>query len=534
MLPRFAWMKLSPLAPTVVSFCAFACLLAPFPAVAQPHEIHQEPGGDDRPASGASAVASTERPWLEEQSSVTSHELMLDGETIAYTATAGTLPLRDADGKQLASVFYIAYTRDGVDDPSKRPVTFSFNGGPGAAALWVNLGAFGPKKVDADPEGFPLPPPGRLIDNPHSLLDISDFVFIDPVGTGLSRLAPEVERKEFHGLEADVRSVGDFIRLWTTRNERWSSPVFLAGESYGTTRSAGLAEYLQGRHGIYPSGIILISTILNWQNAEFDIGNDMPFLIHLPTYAATAWYHGKLDTELSKDLEVTLEEVERFALNDYALALLQGDLLPTDERREIAERVARYTGLSTEFVERSNLRILLGRFRKELLREKELHVGRLDSRFTGHDLDASGADPEYDPSMTAVSIGYIALMNDHIRRDLEFETDLVYESLSWGVHPWSWEGYENRYANLSEPLRRAMVQNPDLRVLFAAGYYDFATPYFDSEYTAAHMGLPASLRDNIVIEHYRAGHMMYIKDSEHKKFKADVKALIGAALAPRE
>lgn len=477
---------------------------------------------EDNPTMEKMAEKKDEGVAIEETQSVTRHSMTLNGQKIDYTATAGTLVLKDDNRKSLASVFYIAYTRDGVADPSTRPVTFSFNGGPGAAAVWVNLGAFGPKKVLTDDEGFPTRTPGELVDNPYSTLDITDLVFIDPVETGLSRKAQDADASLFHGLRADIQSVGEFIRLWTTRNSRWASPKFLAGESYGTTRAAGLANYLQGNYGMYLNGIVMISTILNWQNAEFAIGNDMPYLIHLPSYAATAWYHKKLAPDLQADLRKTLAEAERFALGDYALALLQGDALPAAERRAVAEKVARYTGLSVEFVERCDLRIVLWRYLKELRREDGVTVGRLDGRFTGYDRDTAGETPEFDPSIVAVSRGYITLMNDYLRRELKYETDLVYRSLSGKVQPWKWEGLENQYANVAEDLRQAMTRNPDLRVLFTAGYYDFATPYFDTTYTVNHLGLPAELRDHVSIEHYEAGHMMYIRTVDHEKFKQDI------------
>ncbi len=467
---------------------------------------------------------------LEERLSTTQHTLTLDGEQIAYTATAGTLLLKDDKGRTTASIFHISYTRDGVEDPASRPVTFSFNGGPGAAALWVNLGAFGPKKVLADDEGMPMPPPGRLVDNPYSLLDVSDLVFIDPAGTGLSRIAEGVDREKFYGLRADVESVGEFIRLWVSRNGRWSSPKFLAGESYGTTRAAGLSHHLQQRHGMYLNGIVMISTVLNWQNSEAYPGNDLPFMIYLPSYAATAWYHKKLPQDLQGDLTTTLDEVERFALGEYALALHQGANLSAEAQASIAQKLARYTGLSVGYVERSDLRIQYWRFLKELLREEGKTVGRLDARFTGFDRDSVGEAPEFDPSMTGVNIGYVTLMNDYIRRELGHETDLVYRSLSRSVRPWKWEGHDNRFVNVAEDLRMAIVRNHDLHVLFTSGYYDFATPYFDTDYTVTHLGLPESLRKNVEIRYYEAGHMMYIKTTEHEKLKRDIVELIERSL----
>jgi len=410
-------------------------------------------------------------------------------------------------------------------------VTFAYNGGPGGAAVWINLGAFGPKRVLTQDEGWPLPPPGKLVENPCTLLDITDLVFIDPAATGLSRIAEGVDRNEFHDLTGDVESVGDFIRLWTTRNGRWSSPKFLAGESYGTSRSAGLANYLQQRHGLYLNGIVMVSTVLNWLNKRFSVGHDLPFVFYLPTSTATAWYHKRLAPELLRaDLAATLSDVERFALAEYAPALLKGDLLSEDDHRAVAEKLARYTGLSVDFVLRSNLRVPLGRFRKELLRDEDLTVGRLDTRFVGHEGDVVAEDPEFDASFEAVMTGYLALIADHISRDLEFETDLRHRGFAWNVHPWTFKGFENRFANMGEELRQAMVQNPSLKVLFATGYYDGATPYFDTIYTVSHLGLPPEIRRNVSIAFYDSGHMMYIRAADHAKLKRDVANFFEATL----
>lgn len=470
-------------------------------------------------------------PLPEEQLSVTHHSITLNGERIDYTATAGNYLLKADDGTPKASVFFVAYTKDGVEDPGRRPVTFSFNGGPGAAAVWVHLGAFGPKRVAMGEEGFPLPPPGRLVTNEQSILDVTDLVFIDPVSTGYSRAVPGEDPKQFHGLEEDVEWVGELIRLWVTRNQRWASPKLIAGESYGTTRAAALAGYLQSRLGMYVNGLVLISSVLNWQNQEMDVGNDLPYAIHLPTYAATAWYHGKLAPDLAdRPLGEVLAEVEEFALTDYILALHQGDRLSPERRREIAERVARYSGLSPEYVERSNLRILVYRFFKELLREEGKTVGRLDSRFTGYDRDSAGEFPEYDPASVGVDIGYVSLLNDYLRRELGYETDLVYESLSRRVWPWSFDEHENRYVNVAEVLRQAMTKSPTLKVLLTSGYYDFATPYFDTVYTVDHLMLPEELRGNVEIAFYEAGHMMYIRRPDHVKFRDDVVRFIRACV----
>jgi carboxypeptidase C (cathepsin A) len=471
------------------------------------------------------------KPVPEEKLSRTEHAITIDGQKIPYTAVAGTTVLKDDEGTAKATVFSIAYVKSGVKDPAARPVTFCFNGGPGSASLWVHMGAFGPKRVERDEEGMnPSSPPGRLIDNDQSILDLTDLVFIDPVSTGYSRPAPGQDVKQFHGVTQDIESVGEFIRLWVTRNERWASPKLIAGESYGTTRAAGLAYHLGERYGMELNGVILVSSVLNWQNQEFHAGNDMPYIIHLPTYAATAWYHKKLAPELMKDLHATLAEVEGFARDEYAQALMQGDRLPPERRREIAARVARYTGLSEDYVERSNLRVEIFRFTKELLRAEGKTVGRLDTRFTGSDLDSAGEQFEFDPASASLDGPYVAAVNDYVRRELGFKEDLVYERRG-KVWPWSFGDYENQYVNMAEALRGAITRNPRLQVLITSGDYDLATPYFDSFYTVDHLGLPAELRGNVRITTYEAGHMMYIRRTDHRKLKQDIAELVRRAVA---
>lgn len=465
------------------------------------------------------------KPEVEEKISRTQHAITLDGQRISYTATAGTLVLRSEDGKPRASVFHIAYTKDGVKDPAERPVTFAYNGGPGGAAVWVHLGAFGPKRVDLDPEGFPLPPPARLVENLESILDVTDLVFVDPVSTGFSRPAPGVDAKEFHGLENDVESMAEFIRLWITRNGRWGSPRFLAGESYATTRVAGLSEHLLTRHGMRVNGVILISVVLNHQDNRFNIGNDIPYLTFLPTYAAAAWYHKKLAPELSGDLHRTLKEVEKFAVEEYGPALLMGDWLPAERQRQIAEKLARYTGLSVDYVLRSNLRVEHARFCKELLRDRRQTIGRIDARFTGTDLDAVGELHEFDPSLTGVDAPFVETTLDYLHRELGYREDaLVYERISPQVFPWPYP--EGRYPNLAENLRQAMMKNPAMKVLVVSGYYDLATPYFAAEYTVAHMGLPEADRKRVRFAYYDSGHMQYIRREDHRKLKKDVAQFI--------
>jgi len=385
----------------------------------------------------------------EEKVVQTKHVTKIGGQEIKYTATAGTIVLKTEDGTAKASVFYVAYTKDDVTDLTKRPVTFTFNGGPGSASIWLHLGAFGPRRVQMGDAGALLGPPYKLVDNEYSMLDVADLVFIDPVSTGYSRPAPGESPNQFHGIEEDVQSVGDFIRMYATRNRRWTSPKFLAGESYGTTRAAGLSGYLQDRYGMYLNGIMLISSILNFQTAEFDRGNDLPYALYLPTYTAIAWYHKKLAVDLQADLQKAIAESRTYAMGEYADVLTMGDDVPAAKRAETAQKLSRLTGLSAQYVDESNLRIEISRFDKELMRSERRTVGRLDGRFTGIDLDAAGATPEYDPSLAAIVGPYTATFSDYVRGDLKFESDLPYEFLTGRVRPWNYHPYENRYVNVA-------------------------------------------------------------------------------------
>jgi len=463
--------------------------------------------------------------------SITQHTIEVDGKSIPYTATAGTIMLAREDGTERGHIFYVAYTHDAPAGAPPRPVTFTFNGGPGSSSVWLHLGMLGPMRVAADPEGFPLAPPGELVENEHSLLDITDLVFIDPVMTGYSRPAEGQGKEQFHGYEQDIEAVAEFIRLWTTRNGRWDSPKFLCGESYGTTRAAGLSGELQNRHGMYLNGIILVSSILQFQTARFDRGNDLPYLLFLPTYAAIAHHHGMLPEALAGDLPTTLGEVERFALGEYSVALLRGARLPEAERDAIAEKVARYSGLTKEYVLDSDLRVPIQRFTKELLRDRGLTVGRLDGRFTGKDRDDAGERPESDPSYAAIQGSYTAAANSYLRETLRFEFDLPYEILTGRVQPWSYDSVENQYLDASETLRRAMTQNPALRVYVASGLHDLATPYFATRYTFDHLSSDRALLDRVTYGQFPAGHMMYIQLASLAELRRQLLDWYAAALA---
>lgn len=507
--------------PRPVSVLLFSLFVLLLPATVGAAEA--EPVGDGGPPA-----------QLEERVSVTEHSMMLDGQKVDYEATVGDLILRDDAGAPKARMTYVSYVRTGVKDGAKRPVTFSFNGGPGSASVWVHLGAFGPKKAELDPEGFPAgPPPGKLVHNPYSLLDVSDLVFIDPVETGWSRPAPGEDAKQFLGYTDDVTHVGDFIRLWVSRNQRWTSPKLIAGESYGTTRAVGLAEYLQSVHGMYVNGLCLISSVINWQTKVFNIGNDLPYALILPTYTATAWYHGLLGDRFGS-LEEALKAAEDFAVGEYSSAMMLGDRLQGERRQAVAQRLHELTGLSLEYLDDANLRVEIFRFAKEVMRHEGRTVGRLDSRYLGSDRDDVGERFEFDPSMVVVTSYYVSLLNDYLQGELGFKTDETFRfSAGSRVRPWNYhaknrtDGYNtNGYANYAESLRQSMHVNPHLKVLVMSGYYDLATPYFATDYTVDHMQLDPELRKNVEVAYYEAGHMMYVREADHRKFRDDYKAWI--------
>jgi carboxypeptidase C (cathepsin A) len=392
--------------------------------------------------------------------------------------------------------------------------------------------------VEMPSDPLPAPPPGRLVDNADSLLDAADLVFLDPVGTGFSRAIPGEEAKQYAHFKRDIEAVGEFIRIYLTRNSRWGSPKFIAGESYGTTRAAGLAGHLYKRHGISLNGLILVSSILNFQTAGFDSrtwtferGNDLPYPVFLPTYAAAAWYHHRLDERFqSRPLADFLSEVEEFAANDYTLALFQGGELEQARFEEVAERLAGYTGLSPDYVKAYDLRIEILRFCKELLRDEKRTVGRIDARYKGIDRFPDGDMMESDPSIDAVMGPYASALNDYVRRELEYQSDLPYEVLSETVHEnWDYEDFKNAHVDVSETLRETMSRNPFMRIFVANGYYDLATPHFATEYTFSHLGLDPSLRENVRMGYYEAGHMMYVHPESRRRLAEELRAFLAEA-----
>lgn len=455
----------------------------------------------------------------------TKHSVTIDGKKIDYEATAGHLTLVKEDGTPRAKVFYIAYTKTSVADPAQRPLTFSFNGGPGSSSVWLHLGVLGPRRVLMNDDGSTLPPPYKLVDNDQSWLDMTDMVFIDPVSTGFSRASDEKDAKQFHGYNQDIESVGEFIRRWTSDNKRWASPKYLIGESYGTTRASAMSEHLQNRYGMYLNGVILVSAVLNFQSIDFADGNDLPFATFLPTYAASAWYHKKLSPELqSLKLEDLVARAREFAMGDYTLALMKGSAMSDAERSSVIDKISRFTGLSREYIDKADLRPVIFRFCQELLRDKGLVIGRFDSRYTGTIADRLGESMERDPSHHPTIAGcFSTCINDYLARELNVTTTLPYEVLTGRVWPWDYSNVQNEYLNVAPRLRNAMQMNPALKVWVLNGYYDLATPFYGTEYTFDHLGLPASLRTNISMSYYPAGHMMYLLKSSLVQMKVDAR-----------
>lgn len=456
--------------------------------------------------------------------------VQIDGKTIPYIANTGNLTLKDEQGNPKATVFFIAYFKSDVQDISERPLTFCFNGGPGCSSIWLHIGAFGPKRVQAA-ESIEVAP-YQFGENHSSLLDLSDLVFIDPVSTGYSRAAQGQDPKQFHGVEEDIKSVSDFIRLFTTRYDRWNSPKFLAGESYGTARAAGLAAHLLDAHGIQMNGVVLLSSIINFQTV-YDSKrsrNDLPYILAVPSMTAAAWYHQKLPQDLQAGtLQNALRESERFASTDYALALMQGNQLSSADKDKISAKLSRLTGLSDSYVKRADLRINPYRFVKELLRDKNLQLGRFDLSVAGLAIDPCSEWYEYDPSLEAVLGAFNATFNRYVRDELNWKVDDKYQ-LTADVQPWNY-GQTRAALDLSSDLQETMIKNPNLKVFVGSGYYDFATPYYASIYTFNHLGLPPLLAQNIQMNFYEAGHMMYIYPVYLEQLKKDLTHFYRAALS---
>lgn len=479
---------------------------------------------------------SPDAPEVKDQKTSKKFTATFGGEEVAYTATAATQVFESSEEK--VSYFYMSYTKDDAD-PTTRPIVFCFNGGPGSSTVWLNLGLYGPKRMQFDEDGFKVGMQGRLVDNEQSILDVADVVCIDAMGTGFSRTAKKGEEKKFHHFKKDIEAFSEFIVHYLNRNGRWASPKFLSGESYGTLRGAGIARELFVNHNVEFNGIMFISMILNYQTSAIDSanmlvhpGNDLPFAVYLPTYAATARYHGRLADEYqSMPIDDFMDEVEEFALGEYWSALALGDQIDDDRRKQVAERLSAYTGLDAGFIDHYDLRIQIMRFCKELLRDQHRTVGRIDSRYTGIDRVKAGNVIEADPSMDATGGVATAALNHYLREEIGFETEDIYKIMGLEVwENWDYEDFKGKYVDTSENFRELLSRSRGTKVLVANGYYDLATPHFATEYTFSHMGLDPEVRGNVQLTYYEAGHMMYVHKPSLDQLATDLREFVKATI----
>ena len=472
-------------------------------------------------------------PVPSEIKSVTKHSAVIGGKTINYTATAGALILMNEKEEPVALFGYTAYTND--DGNTKRPVTFSYNGGPGSSSYWLHIGVIGPKKIVVNDPEYNPPPPYKFEDNANSILDVTDIVMIDPVGTGLSHAVGKAKNKDFWGVDQDIKSISNFIKQYVTENNRWNSPKFLLGESYGTMRSAGVVDYLQENLGMVMNGVILVSSVLDLRTLTFQQYDDLSYILHLPTYAATAWYHNKISNK-PQNLESFLKDAKAFAEGEYASALMKGDHITDAEKEIILTKLSGFTGLSKEYLSRANLRVTEPQFAQELLRSEHMIVGRLDSRYKGISQNLLGENANDDPQSSAISPAFTTAFLSYYYGDLKMDRKNNYHTSAYSAEgfAWDWKHKKSGGADPTDPstpntaidLVDAMSRNPSLKILVLNGYYDMATPFYATEYTFEHLGLDKKLKPNIQLKYYPAGHMMYINSSSANAFKKDVAGFI--------
>jgi carboxypeptidase C (cathepsin A) len=522
-----------------LSFLTASLTLAPTLRAQEPTAANPPADQGKAPEGKGGETKAPEPGPPKEQSSITDHTIRIAGQTIPYKATASTTLLKNDKDEPVASIFSIAYTKSDVKDPSQRPIAFIYNGGPGSASVWLHMGAFGPRRVvtqNAAPSG---PGPYQLVDNENCLLDKADLVFIDPVGTGFSRVVGKGDTKDYWGVDQDVKEFADFIASYLSRNGRWNSPKFLIGESYGTFRSIALANYLEQHRGIYINGISLISTVLDLSTLQFSLGDDRSYIFYVPSYAAAAWYYKTLKNRPG-ELEPFLKEVRQWAQTDYAAALLKGDSISADEKSQIAKKLSEYTSLGEDYILKADLRVNLPQFQAEMQRNRGITVGRYDSRYSGPTYDLLSEYAAHDPSFDAVNGAFTAAVNAYLRQDLKFSSDLTYETLSFEVEPkWDWkhksdqgEGAEPSPPSVDTDLVEALITNPNLQIQTENGWFDMATPFFATEFNVDHLQLPPELRSHVTFKYYDSGHMIYLNEKELPKLKGNIVELIDSTTKP--
>lgn len=502
----------------------------------QEREVQQQGGREG--GRGGNAAAAAEMASTKEEVSVTEHTITIGGKVIPYKATASTTLLKNDAGDPIGLMYSVAYTRTDVKDLSTRPISFFYNGGPGSATLWLHMGAFGPRRVSTVDGEFNPPAPYKLVDNTESLIDKTDMVFIDAMGTGYSRIVGKGTNRDFYGIDEDMASFGQFINIYVNRNGRWNSPKFLMGESYGTFRSAVVGNYLQNRYTMHLNGIVLMSSVLDLSSLTFGPGDDRVYVYYLPSYAAVAWYHKALKNRPAS-LPAFIEEARQYAKGDYAAALFKGDKISAAEKDAVAKKLSTFTGLSEEYLLKANLRVTLGQFNVELLRSRGLTAGRIDARFTGYTRDLLAENSQGDPEGPAVGGAFTAMLNQYNHDELKFGLDKDYRNSSGGNGQWNWVRTQGGRGgggggfpgapNVQGDLAQAMITNPRLLVEVENGYFDFATPFFATEFTMDHLGLPADLQGHVQLKYYEAGHMMYLHDSSRVQLHNNIAAFVDRA-----
>lgn len=489
----------------------------------------------NQPAAQAPAPQAQAAPAIPaEEWSTTTHSMRVGNQTLTYDAKAGTTAIKNDAGDTLGLMYSVSYLRTDSGDAATRPVTFLFNGGPGSASMWLHMGSVGPKRVLTTNGQYTPPAPYTIVDNPETLLHRTDLVFIDAMGTGFSRIVGKGTERDFYGVDEDGAAFTQFITTWLSRNGRWNSPKFIIGESYGTFRGAVVSNMLQQR-GVHLNGLNLLSMVLDLSTITFAPGDDRPYIYYLPSYAAVAWYHGVLQNK-SASLEQLLEDARRYAVSDYASALMKGSAITEAEMTAVATKLSSFTGLPIDYLKRANLRPTLAQFNAELMRSRRMTAGRIDARFAGDTFNQLTENSENDPFNNAVGSAYTAAVNHYSREVLKFGGDRPYLNTNGAGGRWNWvrqgggRSFFPSAPNVQSDLVTAMIANPHMVVQVENGYYDMATPFFPAEFTMSHLGLPARLQQNVTLKYYQAGHMMYLRDEDRVALRDNLLSFIDRGL----